>query len=32
MNSRSKPPEHGFWVLPGAELALPQDDIEDDND
>ena len=26
-------PEHGFWVLPGAELApLPQDDIEDDND
>jgi hypothetical protein len=26
-------PEHGFWVLPGAELApLPQGDIEDDND
>jgi hypothetical protein len=31
MNSRSKSPEHGFWVLPGAELAsLPQDDIEND--
>ena len=22
----------GFWVLPGAELALPRDSVEDDDD
>ena len=24
--------QRGFWVLPGAELVLPRDSVEDDDD
>jgi hypothetical protein len=27
-----RPDQRGFWVLPGAELVLPRDSVEDDDD